>query len=83
MRQYKELANQADEKVKQLKIELVKEVKDKKRLCQLRDKNCLEAYKLCKKAKVLQEKLDNLAYNDKTLDHDAVVDSNNKNNSQS
>lgn len=83
MRKYKELANQAEEKVKQFKIKLVKEVEDKRRLHQLKYKNCLEAYKLCKKAKILQEKLDNLAYNDKTPDHDAIVNSDDKDNSQS
>ena len=50
-RQYKELANQAGEKVKQLKTDLVKEVEDKERLRQLRDKYCSEAYELRKKLK--------------------------------
>ena len=82
-RQYKELANQAGEKVKQLKIDLVKEVEDKARLRQLRDKYRSEAYELHEKAKVLQVKLDNLAHNDKTPDHDPIVDSDDEDSSQS
>ena len=74
-RQYKDLANQAGEKVKKLKIDLIKEVEDNQRLRQLRDKYRSEAYGLREKAKVLQEKLDNLASNDKASDPDPIVDS--------
>ena len=82
-RQYKGLANQAGKKVKQLKTDLLKDVEDKERLRQLRDKYCSEAYELRKKAKILQEKLDNLAYNNKAPDHHLIVDSDDKDSSHS
>ena len=82
-RQYKELVNPAGEKVKQLTVNLAKEVKDTERLRQLRDKYRSEAYGLREKAKVLQDKLDNLASNDKTPDHNLVIDSDDEDNSPS
>lgn len=57
-------------------------MENKAKLCQLKDKYYLLVYKLRKKAKILQEKLNNLAYNYKTLDYDPIVDLNNKDNSQ-
>lgn len=82
-RQYKELVNQAGEKVKQLTIDLAKEVEDKERLRQLRDKYRSEAYELRKKTKVLQDKLNNLASNNKAPDHKLIIDSDDEDNSSS
>ena len=80
-RQYKELVNRVGEKAKQLTVNLAKEVKDMERLRQLRDKYCSEAYGLREKAKVLQDKLDNLASNNKTPDHNLAIDSDDEDNS--
>ena len=79
-RQYKELVYQAREKVRQLTVDLAKEVEDKKRLRQLRDKYQSEAYELRKKTKVLQDKLNNLALNNKAPDHKLIIDSNDEDN---
>lgn len=46
------------------------------RLRQLWDKYQLKAYKLCKKAKVLQKKFNNLNFNNKAFDLNPIVDSN-------
>ena len=82
-RQYKELVNQAGEKVRQLTVDLAKEVEDKERLRQLRDKYRSEAYELREKAKGLQDKLDNLASHDKTPDHNLIIDSDDEDHSLS
>ena len=82
-RQYKELVNQAGEKVKQLTTDLAKEVEDKERLRQLQDKYRSEAYELREKTKVLQDKLDNLASKKKTPDHKLIIDSDDEDNSPS
>lgn len=58
-------------------IDLVKEIEDNQMLYQLWDKYQLKAYVLRKKAKVLQKKVDNLAFNDKTS---SIVNSDNKDN---
>lgn len=78
-RQYKELANQAGRKVKQVKIDLAKEVENGERLRQLREKYRSEAYKLREKTKVLQEKPDSLVDNS-GLDKNLVIDSDDENN---
>lgn len=60
---------------------MVKRVKDKTRPYQLIDKDCLEKYQLCEKTKILQEKLDSLVYNDIILNHNLIIDSNDKDSS--
>lgn len=74
-RQYKELANQAGERVKQVKIDLAKEVENGARLRQLRDKYRSEVYELREKTKTLQEKLDSLAHNGGLSDLDNIMHS--------
>lgn len=51
--QYKELVNKTGEKLKQLLVDIAKEIEYRERLCQLWDKYHSETYKLCKKTKVL------------------------------
>ena len=69
--------------MKQLIIDLVEEVEDKERLRQLQDKYCSKAYKLRKKTKVLQDKLDNLPSEKKTPGHKLIIDSDDGDNSSS
>ncbi len=66
--------------MKQLTVKLAKEIEDKERLRQLRDKYRLEVYELRKKTKVLQDKLDNLTSNNQASDHNLMIDSNDKDN---